>query len=379
MKKILVVIPSFEVGGTISSLYAIIAYLQKKYIIDVYALSHDNIEKQSLACNILKRNLFVHSYSCNFKNSKGFLKILVILIKLLKHLCLKLGINIEKRIYGIGARCLSNKYDCVVGFQEGNATLFASLVAAPKKIAWVHCDYMNYPQSGHELHIYDKYENIICVSKYTSDRFKQVYPMLSNRVSYIYNLIDFDRIQSGSLAEIDDPIFKSDKFTIISIGRLHAVKRFEYIPDIAKQLVDNNCEFRWYILGPHFSDSIYTELVESISEKSLSEHVFYIGNKSNPYPYLLQSDLLVSLSVTEACPMIFNEAKVLGVPILTTDFGSAIEFIDNDNGLIEPFEKIASALIDLINTSEQLESTKCILDKIDYNKTIKDSLDQVFA
>ena len=379
MKKILFVIPSFEVGGTVASLSALIVALEQKYQIDVCALSHDNIVKLSILSNVLPRNFWTHSYSCNLSYARGFAKIGIFLVKVLKRICIKLGVDLERRIYGSYARTLRDKYDLVVGFQEGNATLFTSLVSSPHKIAWVHCDYTNYPKCGQELEIYDKYDDIICVSKYTADRFKYVYPSLSERVSYIYNLMDIERIKLGSLVKIDDPVFRTDKFILISIGRLHSVKRFECIPQIAKKLVENNCEFRWYILGPHFSDSIYNELMDSITDNALSEYVFYLGNKSNPYPYLAQSNLLVSLSTTEACPMIFNEAKALGVPILTTDFGSAFEFIDNGkNGIIVPFEKITSTLENLINSPAKVEALKGANDLVDFNKVIIDSVDQLF-
>ena len=58
--------------------------------------------------------------------------------------------------------------------------------------------------------------------------------------------------------------------------------------------------------------------------------------------------LCVSLSTTEACPMVFNEARVLNVPIVTTDFGSAHEFVtDGVDGYIRPIEKIPDVISDI--------------------------------
>ena len=379
MKSILFVIPSLEVGGTISSLSSIIECYKNRYQISVFPIAYEgnlNVEFRDL---LLPRRTLVHAYNCTYKNTRGGMRLMAFLFKIIKRIFRFCHYNIETKLYSSLATNFNDKYDVVVGFQEGNATLFASFVSSPHKIAWVHCDYHNYPLSGCEIKIYSRYDDVVCVSKYTADRFKDVYPSLSKKVFHIYNLIDLDRIKSRSLVEIDDPVFKTDKFTLISIGRLHSVKRFECIPQIAKQLVDSNCRFRWYILGPHFSDSIYRELIDSISDNALSEYVFYVGNKTNPYPYLAQSSLLVSLSTTEACPMIFNEAKALGVPILTTDFGSAFEFIDNGkNGIIVPFEKITSTLENLINSPAKVEALKGANDLVDFNNVIIDSVDQLF-
>lgn len=143
----------------------------------------------------------------------------------------------------------------------------------------------------------------------------------------------------------------------MSVGRINVVKRFDKIPSIARFLVDKGCKFRWYIIGHNFADDVYKSLLNSIVSESVEEYVCYLGNKFNPYPYLLNSDLLVSLSSTEACPMIFNEAKVLQVPVLTTDFGSAYEFINEGiNGEIKPIEEISFTLYKLITDTKYYNS-----------------------
>ena len=46
--------------------------------------------------------------------------------------------------------------------------------------------------------------------------------------------------------------------------------------------------------------------------------------------------------------MVFNEARVLNVPIVTTDFGSAHEFVtDGVDGYIRPIEKIPDVISDI--------------------------------
>jgi glycosyltransferase involved in cell wall biosynthesis len=42
----------------------------------------------------------------------------------------------------------------------------------------------------------------------------------------------------------------------------------------------------------------------------------------NPYPYIKNSNLLVSLSISETFSYVIHEAKILGVPVISTPFGS---------------------------------------------------------
>ena len=39
--------------------------------------------------------------------------------------------------------------------------------------------------------------------------------------------------------------------------------------------------------------------------------------------------MVVSTSVSEACPNVINEAKILHTPIVATNFGSVYEFIED--------------------------------------------------
>jgi glycosyltransferase involved in cell wall biosynthesis len=184
-------------------------------------------------------------------------------------------------------------------------------------------------------------------------------------------LIDLNHIKFKALEQIQNDTFVSEKFTIISVGRLDPVKRFESIPYLAKYLVDNNCDFRWYIIGPKSSEDVYKQINEEIDRNNVSDYVFYLGNKYNPYPYIAQSDLLVALSFSEACPMIFNEAKVLGVPVLTTDFGSAAEFIeDGNNGYIVPFNQINIYLYKLLKSKQIYISIKDGMTQNEYNNKL---------
>ena|GEM_PF-7133817 len=74
----------------------------------------------------------------------------------------------------------------------------------------------------------------------------------------------------------------------------------------------------------------------------------------NPYSYISQADLIVNTSISEAAPNVINEALILHVPVICTNFGSAKEYVDNDkNGYIVPIEKIAEKVELLIkNISE---------------------------
>ena len=380
MKKLLFVVPSLNVGGTLSSLKCIIEYLDSEYEINVLALSHDGSPSGIRDNILLRKSILLHGYYCNYNESIGFDKYIIALIKIIKRFFYILKIDLEKIISRAFASNYQS-YDIIVAFQEGCVTKFVSHIQHQRKIAWIHCDYKNYCSTPKELHIYEKFSTIVCVSKYTANTFSTIYPSLQDRVQSVNNLLNLNAIESLAKSSVYDNLFVKDYFTIISVGRIDPVKRFEYIPSIAYDIKSRGCKFRWYIIGPELGNECFNKLCAEIKYYNVEREVVYLGSKSNPYPYFSNADLLVSLSYTEACPMIFNEAKILDLPVLTTDFGSSYEFIQNgDSGIIVPFQDIADTLYSILSNPQCYNSLKQNVTQQEYsNENILLQLRSIFS
>ena len=67
----------------------------------------------------------------------------------------------------------------------------------------------------------------------------------------------------------------------------------------------------------------------------LQNNVRLLGMKVNPYPYMAQCDVYVQTSRHEGFGMTIAEAKILGVPIVSTNFDVVYDQITHEeNGLI---------------------------------------------
>ena len=224
-----------------------------------------------------------------------------------------------------------------------------------------------------ELKYYTKFHRIVCVSNFTRERFVSRYPSLDSTTITINNLLDVDRIISLSNKNIDDIRFDTDKYTIISVGRMHPVKRFSMIPKIAQDLKDRQLSFVWYIIGGPLNDE-YNKLLLEIDRCNVGDCVILLGEKANPYPYFKKSQLYVSTSISEACPMVFNEASLLNLPIVTSDFGSAYEFV-TDEDLIEPIDRIADGIYAMYSKNVN----KDVNDIYARDKIAKETINEIFA
>ena len=90
----------------------------------------------------------------------------------------------------------------------------------------------------------------------------------------------------------------------------------------------------------------------------MKDNVIVLGKKDNPYPYIKQCDIYVQPSKFEGKSVSILEAKVLGKPVVVTNFPTAKDQVrDGFDGIIVPMdvEGCANGIIDLINNKSKLE------------------------
>ena len=281
-------------------------------------------------------------------------------VKSFKKLLEKIGVDISPMLFKRYARKLdTGEYDYVLAFQEGQATLFGSYFMHGTKVAWVRSEYTRFKKGVADKYdaSYDKYDKIVSVSKAALESFLSVLPQYRDRAYVQYNFLNDERILSMSEEKVED-LWTNDVFTIVTLGRIDPVKRVSEIPRICRELLDMGLTLRWVIIGGVAVKNEYDLLIENLEKYQVKENIVVLGNRPNPYPYLKQSDLLVSLSKSETFNNTLTEAKILGVPVVTTDYPCAYESIDNKNdGLVVSFDNFAPAIANMISDVEQTYSS----------------------
>ena len=364
-KKILIVMMSLSTGGTTSALKALMqTSFSKDNDISILTICSTGIaQNPELEKYIIMPGKLAQLWFLNIANASLLAKILMLPIKLIKNMPW-LGKKIDTMIAKHIARSIEKKelYDTVISFTEHIVPGIVQLFKNENKIVWIHCDYGNAIKLDEE-HILKKYRKIVCVSKFTRDSFVKKYPSLDNKTVYLYNVCSIDSINEKAKDEINDKLFNTSAFTKLSIGRIAPVKRFHEIPAIAKRLKDAGCAFKWYIMGGGSAEDT-DKIKTAIENCGVKDEVIMLGARTNPFPYLKRADLLVSTSESEACPMIFNEAKILGTPIISADFGSSYEFIkEKRDGVIISLKEMHNAIATLINDKEKYNMYKPYIDE----------------
>lgn len=369
-ERVLYVVSSFGTGGVCRALQNTFNCLDtNKYDVDVFAIIPEGVYRGEFKnCKMLDSNYVLSSICPNYYTLHGFKKVIGYVGKVLNRLsggCLM----------SFAMRCVINRllkrenYQAVIAYSEGLPTKFVSEAVHTNKIAWIHCDYQNYLKivDKNEYHIYQRFEKIVCVSEFTRMSFLNVYPNLASNTHCIYNVLDSSFIKKMS-KQMQTPQYEGNFVNVVSVGRVDPVKRFSEIPRIVSEIKNAN-KVKWYIVGPAVGNQEEFKLLQANIEKyEVQAQVVPLGEKSNPYPYIANADILVCVSLSEACPYVINEAKVLGVPIVSTNFGSALEFIeDRKDGIITPLERMPNVLDELIENYKMYDRIKKNLSVFEYN------------
>lgn len=95
----------------------------------------------------------------------------------------------------------------------------------------------------------------------------------------------------------------------------------------------NNIEYNLYILGKAYKEEIGIKIKDLFAD---NPNIKFLGYKENPYKYIKNMNYLVLLSDREANPLVIEEAFILEVPCIATDFDAAKYQVNETNGIIMP-------------------------------------------
>jgi glycosyltransferase involved in cell wall biosynthesis len=362
LSKILIIVPSFNSGGTVSSLINFVSLVDKqKFDICVFAITNTGSSKMFVSehCTIVGESFIQGNKAIT--SIKGNLRTRIFaFFKVIKKLLEKIGVDISPMLFKIYAKRLdTGEYDYVLVFQEGQATLLGSFFKNGTKVAWVRSEYTRFVKEVGDKYnaCYQNYDKVVSISRAALSSFLSVLPQYHDKAYVQYNFLNDGRILSLSNEKVND-LWDNDVFTIVSLGRIDPVKRISEIPRLCRDMLDMGLQFRWIIIGGIAVKDEYSRLIDNIEKYSVQDNVIILGNRPNPYPYLKHCNLLVSLSISETFNNTLTEAKILGIPVVTTNYPCAFESINNSiEGLIVAFEEIVPAITDMIEDKAHIYSS----------------------
>lgn len=200
------------------------------------------------------------------------------------------------------------------------------------------------------------------------------------------NMIKFIGTNGCSIPLQQKSSFNNDKIKFVYVGRLdYHIKGLDIMLDAFKLLMDSpykdKCELRIY--GPDYQGR-YAHVEQMIADRSLNGFVtlnpgVFGAEKEN---VLLDSDVFIQTSRTEAMPMGILEALSYGIPCLVTEGTTLGEFIENYNaGWLAKTnaQSVFENIIRVLNEREALSkkskgATELITENFAWEKIARDTI-----
>ena len=363
MKRLLFSAVSLDIGGIENALVNLLNYLAGT---DKYEITLFLEKKEGIFLDKIDKRIQIKEYCPN--NSKIFL--------------IRKGMNFIKQT--LFKEKYKDKYDfsCAYATYSKPAS-FVARTASKNSCLWVHSEYMQMFDNNKSKYaeFFDgvkarDFRNIVFVSENARDIFIENFRNdkdFINKTSVIYNFIDAEEILRKSKEKVTD-CNKEDIFTFLNVGRhTEEDKKLTRLIEAAKKLNEDNLNFRILLVGNGNKTQEYKEMIK---EYNLENKVIFLGKKQNPYPYFKISDSLILTSEYEGFPVVYLEAMILKLPIITTNVSDSLQIIQDKYGVVteKNVDSIYNAMKNaIINGSSQKEE----FDYQEYNRGINKKLEKL--
>lgn len=152
-------------------------------------------------------------------------------------------------------------------------------------------------------------DKIITLTDKDRENYIKHYSINPDRVMSIPNWID------PKLFEINSEYDANSK-KLITVGRLSPDKGFDYLVEVAKEVLSKHSDYTWDIWG---SGDEFENIKASISKAGLEQKLVLKGTTENLYSLYPEYAMYVMTSRVEGLPMVLLEAKACGLPIVSFD------------------------------------------------------------
>lgn len=337
MKKILFKSGSTMMGGLEKVQIEYINFLvkQEKYQIKI-VIENDNGKDNALEKYINSNVTYLKNYNyiLEIKNLRENRK-----KSLWSRIKYNLAITKEKKYADNKFLQIYKEYkpDIVIDF-DSSLTKIIDKLNSSKNLVWIHSSIKNWKKKKSKIDRFvdriSKYSKIICICKEMKEDLINLKNELKNKVDFLYNPIDFDRIKKLSnedFSEEDKKLLK-DKF-LLSIARLDCVpKDFETLFKAYEIAKKDGYDGKLYIIG----DGPDKDKVEKLKEANLyKEDILLLGRKENPYNWLKKADKLILSSRYEGFAIVLLEGLCLGKNVIASDCKTGPnEILANNRGLL---------------------------------------------
>ena len=358
-KKILFVIDSLTCGGAEKSLVSLLPLLNRdKYDISLWMLTPTGpfISLLPKDINIIAQPLYNRWEQLKIRVVRLWFSLFIRILRILK--IKEHGAETLWKCIGWTYKIPEGNWDAVFAYQQGFPTyLVAEKFKTYRKFAWVNADiFAAGYNTKFNTKFYQKFTRIVPVSSILKDLMLERMPEFKDKYYVVYDILNPNVIRELSAEQEFNLRKDSQEYVFVTVGRLVPPKGYDIAIKAASILKQHGIKFHWYFVG---EGPERTNIEKWKKELGVDTEVVLLGLQTNPYAFMAQADIYVQTSKFEGFGLTIGEAKILGKPIVSTNFDVVHNQITHEkNGLIADMtgESIAENILRLLEDRELKET-----------------------
>jgi CDP-glycerol glycerophosphotransferase (TagB/SpsB family)/glycosyltransferase involved in cell wall biosynthesis len=155
----------------------------------------------------------------------------------------------------------------------------------------------------------------------------------------------------------------SGRTTFVTVGRLSPEKNHARLLDAFAAVHLAHPDSQLVVVG---SGPLLESLEHRAQKLGISADVIFTGHQGNPHAIMAVSNCFVLSSDYEGQPMVLLEALMVGLPIVTVDFGSVTDAVPGDSALV--VEQSVAGLVTGMNAFIEGDLVAGSFDPVEYNR-----------
>ncbi len=306
--KLIIFMPSIEMGGVEKNLFIISNYLSLKFKKTTLITSSINTKKFGKKINIVGFELFNKVFEYRS------LKILISCILLIKEIA-------------------KNQFSdvTILSFQANIYSILIAKIFKKKIIVRLNSSPTGWLKNSLKKKIFKKIYSLSSLIIVNSQEFKkEIKKKLNLKSICIYNPLDKKKIIKKAKINYKKSPFKiKNSLKLISIGRL--VDQKDHLTLLRSiNNIKNKIKVELILIGQGKNKILINDYIKI---NKLEKNIKILGYKKNPYPFIKYSDVLVLTSKYEGLPNVLLEAITLKKFVISSNCPTGPkEILDNGKG-----------------------------------------------
>lgn len=213
---------------------------------------------------------------------------------------------------------------------------------------------------------------VIAVSELGAEDYRRKFSAQKN-VRVIKNGVNFRGALHAAAARLD----KTKGKIVLQIGRIIPVKGQHITIQAMADVVKAEPEARLLLAGL-IEDHAYQQQLEAlVKELNITQHVEFLGPRSDIFDLLAKADVYVMPSSAEAHSVAMLEALASGIPVVASDIETLRNFSDMPGVRCLPTSDIYQWSLAISEAFKESNTCKRDMSRFDITKTAKSYLEQL--